>query len=110
LVPPRSKSVDADKFYQKQAKKHYFCLALILTNRLYPNAGTSPPASTEPTVRQVTSFDYWQSVHCRIKADVSQSRNMSGQHWPGSMAGILLMWVGLWKITYHAKNWYNCRK
>ena len=77
---PCSKSLDADKFYQKQAKKHYFCLALILTHWLFPNAGTPPPDSTEPTVRHVTSFDYWQSVHCRIKAQVSQSRNMSGQH------------------------------
>jgi len=53
-------------FTRNKQKKHYFCLALILTHRLYPNAGTPPAASTEPTVSQVMSFDYWQSVHCRI--------------------------------------------
>jgi len=74
FVPPCPKSLDTDTFYQKQAKNS-FLLALILTHRLYPNAGTPPLTSTEPTIRQVTSFDYWQSVHCQIKAEVNQPRN-----------------------------------
>jgi len=82
-------------------------LAPILTHRLYPNAGTPPAASTEPIVRQVTSFDYWQSVHC--KADVSQSRNMSGQHWPGSIAGILLIWVGFTQ-GFHSFTSYRIKQ
>jgi len=57
--------------------------------------GTPPPTSTESTIRQVTSFDYWQSVHCRIKAEVSQPHYMSAHHWAGSVTEILLIWVGV---------------
>jgi len=91
LRPPCPKSIDTDAFYQQQAK-NVFLLALFPTHRLYPNAGAPPPTSTEPTIRQATSLDYWQSVHCWIKAEVSQPRNMSSHHWVGSMTEILLIW------------------
>jgi len=70
-------------------------LALILTHRLYTDAGAPPPTSAESTVRQVTSFDYWLSIHCRIKAEVSQPRDMSAHHWVGSVTEILLIWVAV---------------
>jgi len=86
LGPPCSKSLHADKFDQKQ-QKTLFLFGTYPNSPIIPECRDPHPASTQPTVRQVTSFDCWQSVHCRIKADVSQFHNMSDQHWPGLNGG-----------------------